>query len=307
MEDGDATFLGIGAAARRAGVPVRTLRFWSDAGLVPPSRRTPSGHRLYGPEALGRLQLVATLRGLGIGLGTVRAVLAERSTVAQVAAAHARALEAEIRALRAKRAVLVTIATRGSTMEEMRIMNELARLSAAERQRLVDDFVAEAFGPGADPTGLGARMREVTPALPDDPTPEQVDAWIEVATLIGEPGFRSRVAEMARAGARQETGQPLDREGGKAFVARAAELIAPALRAEIDPASPEGRAVVDRLLGPGGARSRGPLAEQLATFSDPRVERYWQLVGVINGWPPVPPQVPVFRWLIEALRAHPAA
>ncbi len=29
----------IGQLARRTGVPARTIRFWSDAGLVPPSRR----------------------------------------------------------------------------------------------------------------------------------------------------------------------------------------------------------------------------------------------------------------------------
>jgi hypothetical protein len=29
--------LSIGQLARRAGVPARTIRFWSDAGLVPPA------------------------------------------------------------------------------------------------------------------------------------------------------------------------------------------------------------------------------------------------------------------------------
>jgi hypothetical protein len=36
----------------------------------------------------------------------------------------------------------------------------------------------------------------------------------------------------------------------------------------------------------------------------PPAERYWQLVGVINGRPPFPPRVPAFEWLIAALRAQ---
>ncbi len=32
--------LTIGQLARRTGVPVRTIRFWSDIGLIPPTERT---------------------------------------------------------------------------------------------------------------------------------------------------------------------------------------------------------------------------------------------------------------------------
>jgi hypothetical protein len=46
------------------------------------------------------------------------------------------------------------------------------------------------------------------------------------------------------------------------------------------------------------------LADQLDTFTDRRVERYWQLMGVLNGRPPVPSNVEPFEWLIAALRAQ---
>ena len=48
---------------------------------------------------------------------------------------------------------------------------------------------------------------------------------------------------------------------------------------------------------------RAQLADRLATFTDRRVERYWQLLGVLNGWPQRAPSVPAFEWLIAALRA----
>ncbi|MCO6734734.1 MerR family transcriptional regulator, partial [Streptomyces sp. EL9] len=80
-----------------------------------------------------------------LGLDAVRRVLAGETTVAQVAAAHVSALDAQISALRVTRAVLSTVARRGSTAEEMTLMNKLARLSATERRRIIEDFMAEVF------------------------------------------------------------------------------------------------------------------------------------------------------------------
>jgi DNA-binding transcriptional MerR regulator len=54
----------IGQLATRTRVPARTIRFWSDAGLVPPAGRSASGYRLYDADAAARLELVRTLREL---------------------------------------------------------------------------------------------------------------------------------------------------------------------------------------------------------------------------------------------------
>jgi DNA-binding transcriptional MerR regulator len=78
----------VGQLATRTGVPARTIRFWSDAGLVPPAGRSGSGYRLYDADAAARLELVMTLRELGLGLDVVQAVLSRARTVAEVAAAH---------------------------------------------------------------------------------------------------------------------------------------------------------------------------------------------------------------------------
>ena len=37
----------IGAVAKRTGISVKTLRFYADEGIVPPSGRSESGYRLY--------------------------------------------------------------------------------------------------------------------------------------------------------------------------------------------------------------------------------------------------------------------
>ncbi len=38
--------------------------------------------------------------------------------------------------------------------------------------------------------------------------------------------------------------------------------------------------------------------------SDPRVDRYWQLISTVNGWPAPPVLAPIFDWFIAALEYH---
>lgn len=292
----------VAEAARRVGVPARTVRFWAEAGIVRPTGRSAGGYRLFDDGAVARLELVRTLRELGIGLEEVRRVLAGTTTVAQVAAAQVRALDVEIRALRLRRAVLASVADRDSTVEEVRLTHDLARLSARERQRMIDDFVAEmveGMAPDAPAQGIAESMRRLPADLPDDPAPEQVDAWVELAELVGDPGFRAKVRAMAVAGRGEER---LDHGPDHHAVL---EHAGGALARGVAPESAEGRAALDRVVAadtPPEVRAR--ILEQLETFADARVERYWQLLGVLNGWPPRPPAVPAFAWLIEALRAH---
>jgi hypothetical protein len=54
--DGD-TLYSIGDLARRTGLSVRTIRFYSDRGLLPPTSRSPAGYRRYDLDAQARLVL----------------------------------------------------------------------------------------------------------------------------------------------------------------------------------------------------------------------------------------------------------
>jgi DNA-binding transcriptional MerR regulator len=295
------TLLTIGQLARRSGVPVRTLRFWSDAGVLPETERSGSNYRRYDARAVARLDLVRTLRELGLGLDEVRLVLEKRSSVADVAAAHVAAIDARIRVLRTQRAVCTLLARGIDSPRKAALMNDLTRLSAEERQQMIDDFVDAAFDgidPAAQGAGIAQAMRSMPAQLPDDPTTEQVEAWIELAELVSDPSFRSRVREMATTGAASDTADfPTD---PSAVIEQAGAAAA----AGVEPGTPAAEQVVAQLVpadldGPG----RTALADRLATFTDRRVERYWQLLGVLNGWPQRAPSVPAFEWLIAALRA----
>ncbi|MFD7174294.1 MerR family transcriptional regulator [Streptomyces sp. NPDC059929] len=303
IDDGPETFT-IGQLARRTGMAVRTIRYWSDIGALPPLGRSRGGYRLYDAGSVARLELVRTLRELGLSLDDVRRVLAREITVAEVAAAHVAALDAQIRALRVSRAVLSTIALRQSDHEEMTLMNTLARLSARERKQIIDDFTDDVFA-GLDDTNahFHARVRGVAAELPDDPTPRQVDAWIELAELVEDDDFRALVRRMARTnseGFRERSREP---QAYLAFAKKVALLAGGAQERGIAPESPEADALLSELLGEGA--DRAALLDRLGVSPDLRVERYFQLLAIVNGYEPSPSAAAAFQWLAAALGAYP--
>jgi DNA-binding transcriptional MerR regulator len=308
--DGDRLY-SIGELARRTGLAVRTIRFYSDRGIVAPAGRSPAGYRLYDADAVARLDLVRTLRDLGVDLPTIRKVVNRELPLPAVAAAHAEALDVQIRILRLRRAVLTAVAKRGSTPEEMELMHKLARLSEDERQRLIGDFLDAVFGDlGTEPSFVAVR-RSMTPELPDDPEAEQVQAWAELAELSQDPDFRASMRRMARDDA-AELGQgsaPVLRRG---LVAVVRDQAGPALAARIEPASLQAAPVVAaltahyaRILGrPDDAGLQRRLLARLEAVNDPRRERYLTLLTVINGWPAPESLTPVLDWSIQALGAR---
>jgi DNA-binding transcriptional MerR regulator len=68
----------VGELAKRTGVSVRTLHHYDAIGLLAPSRRSESRHRLYDTEDVVRLQQIKSLRQLGFSLEEIRELLAAR-------------------------------------------------------------------------------------------------------------------------------------------------------------------------------------------------------------------------------------
>ncbi|MEV5183005.1 MerR family transcriptional regulator [Streptomyces werraensis] len=295
--------LTIGALARATGLSVRTIRYWSDEGALPPVARSAGGYRLYDAGSVARLELVRTLRELGLGLDDVRRVLTGETTVAQVAAAHVAALDARIRSLKVTRAVLSTVARRGSTAEETTMMNRLARLSAAERARILDDFMAEIFQglDTADPD-IRRRLRFAAADLPDDPTPEQVDAWVELVELIHDPEFRTAMRGMIEFNAAD---RGPDAPGGSSlwFMSRLIRGAGDALRDGVEPGSPRAAAVLRELIGDADPAA---VLKRLAAVADPRLNRYRELSAVVNGWDRSCAHAEEFGWVVAALKERAA-
>jgi DNA-binding transcriptional MerR regulator len=301
----------IGELARRTGLSVKTIRFYADSGVVPPTSRSPAGYRLYDLDALARLDLVRTLRDLGVDLATIQQVLAREISVPEVAATHVEALDVQIRTLRLRRAVLRAVAKRGSSPQEMELMHKLAKLSDDERRRILEEFIDATFG-GIDANpDFVAMMRSAMPELPDDPAPEQVEAWVELADLVQDADFRANVRRMAEYQAAQRaSGEQPGLHGRLVNLVR--EKVEAAMAAGVDPASAQARTILEEVASAYAeefGRTDGPdfrrqLAERLQVGADPRAERYWQLLAIINGWEVPPTLMPVFDWLLDALRAE---
>src|SRR5438045_9670423 len=65
----------VGQLAKRTGMSGRTLHHYDAIGLLSPSRRTESGHRLYDRDDVARLQQIKSLRQLGFALEESRELL----------------------------------------------------------------------------------------------------------------------------------------------------------------------------------------------------------------------------------------
>lgn len=292
----------IGQLAARTGLSVRTLRYYADAGLLPVAGRSASGYRLFDAGAVARARFVRTLRELGVGLADIKRVLSAEASLPDVAAAHARALDAQIRVLRLQRAVLRASA-RFTRPEELERTTELVTLTAEARRQILDGYLDAVFG--GEPNPVADRLRTGAPELPDDPTADQIVAWAELVSLLRDPDFIESCRKMAER-ARCEGAPP---EGGQEVIDAVAEHAASAVRAGVDPTSPQALVVVERVeaLTSDGGGHRAQLAERLEAFLDRRVLRYWTLVAIVNGWeraPAAEERTDVWEWYARALRAH---
>ena len=65
----------ISTAAKAAGLPVKTVRYYADIGLVKPQGRTQAGYRDYDDVALRKLSFVGRARALGFSIVQCRELL----------------------------------------------------------------------------------------------------------------------------------------------------------------------------------------------------------------------------------------
>jgi DNA-binding transcriptional MerR regulator len=309
MADGK---LSIGQVSKRTGIPVKTLRFWSDEGLVPPSGRTDSGYRLYSEADLAKIDLVRTLRDAGLGLDAIGAVLRRELSLADVMRIRLTAIEAHITSLRnvaaALRAALRSAGPSGQPSEqELRRLQAVTNLSNDERRATIQRFYEQvADGLPVDKGWTNAMVNAIAPNLPDEPTTEQLDAWIELSTILADPAF---VASMKKVS--QETWTPdfdvkAYQRVSDVTVAAAKEAMA---AGESTTSPRAGEIVEDFITKSAPAWKRQPdaafRADMKTRFAnhDARASRIWELVATMKGSPAVRSKVAEWNWLVDAIKA----
>src|SRR5262245_36922339 len=75
----------IGELSRLSQVPIRTLRYYDQIGLLVPGHvERPSGYRCYTAEQFERLNRILVYKDLGLSLREIRMLLADGASAAQI-------------------------------------------------------------------------------------------------------------------------------------------------------------------------------------------------------------------------------
>ncbi|SHM04227.1 MerR family transcriptional regulator [Streptomyces yunnanensis] len=296
--------LGIGELARRAGVTVKTVRHYSDAGLLPETDRSAGGHRRYGPDALDRLHRIRDLRAVGMPLPAVAQAL-EGGSLEHALAAQLDAVGGQLTALRWREAALRALT---AAPEERR--PELLRLVGGLPQPPTSDALVRFWHrqlPRALPSAVRAAVVDAAvPAPPADPRPAQVVGYARLHALAmdRDGGLAARCRRVRAAAALPgETDPVVLYEGlGEAYALAGAALAAgrrPAAGDEVDSfVAAHARAYRRR----DGVAFRAGLRAALVAGDDPRMRAYWRYAGEVAGGE-VPSLGAAHDWLVAGLGA----
>jgi|SRR5690606_201101 MerR family copper efflux transcriptional regulator len=126
--------MNVSAAARRSGLPAKTIRYYEDVGLLKPDRSA-NGYRDYSGEDVHRLAFLKRARGLGFSIEECRQLMAlyrDRSRashdVREIAVAHVAAIEEKMRELESMRRTLNRLITacHGDDRPDCPILDDMA-------------------------------------------------------------------------------------------------------------------------------------------------------------------------------------
>ncbi|MGI6856739.1 Cu(I)-responsive transcriptional regulator [Mesorhizobium sp. 1B3] len=126
--------MNVGDAARRSGLPAKTIRYYEDIGLIRPDRAS-NGYRDYSMEDVHRLAFLARARNLGFSIEDCRQLMAlyqDRARashdVREIASAHVAAIEEKLRELQSMRATLQKLihACHGDNRPDCPILDDIA-------------------------------------------------------------------------------------------------------------------------------------------------------------------------------------
>jgi DNA-binding transcriptional MerR regulator len=153
MGPSEERLIGIGAAAEKAGVSQRALRYYEQIGLLIPRGYTPGGMRRYSQEDLARVGRIRQLQALlGLNLDEIAMVLRGEDRMAEIRLAYhdegttcdeRRELVRE--SLELQHALRATVESKRQAIEGF--LTDLdARLS--KTQALLDQMTGSAASPG---------------------------------------------------------------------------------------------------------------------------------------------------------------
>jgi MerR family transcriptional regulator, repressor of the yfmOP operon len=143
----DGRLLGIGAAAARAGVSERALRYYQELGLIVPTGTTPGGLRRYSEENLARVARIRELQTvLGLNLDEIAIVLRNEDRLAEIRQAYKDQRTSDDERLRLTRECLVLLEGLRITVEGKRAALESFLADLEARIGRAQDVLADLAG-----------------------------------------------------------------------------------------------------------------------------------------------------------------
>lgn len=127
--------MNIGAVAERSGLPVKTIRYYEEIGLVRPARAA-NGYRDFDEEDVHRLAFVCRARALGFSIEDCRTLLGlyedegrESAQVKALAEEHLARIDARMAEMAEMRATLAHLvrSCHGDARPDCPILKDLAR------------------------------------------------------------------------------------------------------------------------------------------------------------------------------------
>jgi DNA-binding transcriptional MerR regulator len=308
----------IGEVAALTGVPVKTIRYYSDIGLLPPAEVSDSRYRLYAAEEVWRLELIRTLRHLDFGIEDIRKVLTGRLSAATAIAWQREALATRVLHLERIGAILERAEESAGeevrSLEHLHDIGEALAVEAEERSRFLAEKLRAAIVGQDAPEDWGEEfLRSVSFRMPEELSPEQAAAWVELVTLVKDPDFvvehRQHTAHFW--GALRERGiepgwwhEQMTQIGNRARAAVASGAA---------PESGEVQEIVDDWVAlfarameesptPGFARRFAEMVPRWIESVGGKSRRFWELLAILDAEDLISSQERVNELLIAGLR-----
>ena len=302
----------IGEVSRLSGVSVKTVRHYSDKGVLPPSGYTEGGYRLYSGADRARLELIRTLRAAGFDLATIRRLLEGEGDPSEALKLQAEAMDLQLRNLKRQRVLLESAI--GHDDDAKAYYPDRARalglLEAKEREAFLAEHLEKGLeGVPIDPDVKAWFWRAIVTDMPEDLDEEQLEAWAELARLASDETFIEALRKQTKPVWEAAEGS-FDSPGWNRATRAALDEASKFVREGRLPTEKHEQRVVEDWIE-ASARALGKqddpsfagwvLSHHERTY-DPRMERYWELIATLKRWEYDPTIAEAYRWLIEGLR-----
>ncbi|HEY4385018.1 MAG TPA: MerR family transcriptional regulator [Ktedonobacteraceae bacterium] len=296
MDESQQHLYTIGEVAKLTGVPIKTIRYYTDVNLLPATQRTEARFRLYSPEAIWQLQLIRILRQLEFSLEEIRAIIGGNLSISTAIDWQLDAIAHHIHQLQRVQEVLQQAKeARQHPEQSLSTLYELGLAlseNAAERSRFITEKLHILVKQANLPDEWRQQLLEYfTWQSPDAFTTKQIATWTEIVSILNDPAFTEDALRFNS----PTHPQTIQQMNITEYSQQALTLMQQAQSAALRGDPPESETVQTltinwiRLIAQSTQQSITTeflhrLSAQVSTYYSERMQRFWTLMASLSGW-----------------------